>query len=266
MLHTLLLQRVNDMNTRRPEGDKLFKQSLINVAGTGTVEEIMRDMAQIAEPKSAAIKTVLYVRTSTSEQTIDHQIEQAEQAGFKLDDVVQDKGVSGVQTPLAERENGKRLFDLLREGDVLVVRWVDRLGRNYDDIQRNIRLFLDRGVTIKTVINKMVFDARPSDAMGKAIRDAMLSFMSAMAEAQAIAMKEAQAAGIAHAKQNKTDAYKGRKPSFTLEQVNLIMQMFEQGTGVNQIARDMKISKFTVSRITRDPDKARETLARWGSI
>ena len=94
----------------------------------------------------------------------------------------------------------------------------------------------------------------------------MLSFMSAMAEAQAIAMKEAQAAGIAHAKQNKTDAYKGRKPSFTLEQVNLIMHMFEQGTGVNQIARDLTISKFTVSRITRDPDKARETLARWGSI
>ena len=208
-------------------------------------------------------KTVLYVRTSTSEQTIDHQLSQAKQAGFTFDDVIEDEGVSGVSTPLAERPNGKRLFDLLRDGDTLVVRWVDRLGRNYDDIQKNIRLFLDRGVTIRTVINGMTFDAKPTDAMAKAIRDAMLSFMSAMAEAQALAMKEAQSAGIAHAKANKPDSYKGRKPSYTAAQVNLIMQKFKEGDGVNKIARDVGLSKFSVSRITRDPDKALRSLSRW---
>ena len=208
-------------------------------------------------------KTVLYVRTSTSEQTIDHQLSQAKQAGFTFDDVIEDEGVSGVSTPLAERPNGKRLFDLLRDGDTLVVRWVDRLGRNYDDIQKNIRLFLDRGVTIRTVINGMTFDAKPTDAMAKAIRDAMLSFMSAMAEAQALAMKEAQSAGIAHAKATKPDSYKGRKPSYTAAQVSLIMQKFNEGDGVNKIARDVRLSKFSVSRITRDPDKALESLSRW---
>jgi DNA invertase Pin-like site-specific DNA recombinase len=114
-----------------------------------------------------------------TEQTIGHQRIQAESAGYVIDD----EGVSGVQVPLAEREGGKRRFDLLRDGDVLVCRWIDRLGVNYDDIQKNILLFLDRGVTIKTVINGMTFDAKPQDAMGKAVRDAMLSFMSAMAEA-----------------------------------------------------------------------------------
>ena len=208
-------------------------------------------------------KTVLYVRTSTSEQTIEHQLSQAKQAGFTFDDVIEDEGVSGVSTPLAERPNGKRLFDLLRDGDTLVVRWVDRLGRNYDDIQKNIRLFLDRGVTIRTVINDMTFDAKPTDAMAKAIRDAMLSFMSAMAEAQALAMKEAQSAGIAHAKATKPDSYKGRKPSYTAAQVSLIMQKFKEGDGVNKIARDVGLSKFSVSRITRDPDKALESLSRW---
>jgi DNA invertase Pin-like site-specific DNA recombinase len=208
-------------------------------------------------------KTVLYVRTSTSEQTIEHQLSQAKQAGFTFDDVIEDEGVSGVSTPLAERPNGKRLFDLLRDGDTLVVRWVDRLGRNYDDIQKNIRLFLDRGVTIRTVINGMTFDAKPTDAMAKAIRDAMLSFMSAMAEAQALAMKEAQSAGIAHAKATKPDSYKGRKPSYTAAQVSLIMQKFKEGDGVNKIARDVGLSKFSVSRITRDPDKALESLSRW---
>lgn len=209
-------------------------------------------------------KTVLYVRTSTSEQTIEHQLSQAKQAGFTFDDVIEDEGVSGVSTPLAERPNGKRLFDLLRDGDTLVVRWVDRLGRNYDDIQKNIRLFLDRGVTIRTVINSMTFDAKPTDAMAKAIRDAMLSFMSAMAEAQALAMKEAQSAGIAHAKATKPDSYKGRKPSYTAAQVSLIIQRFKEGDGVNKIARDVGLSKFSVSRITRDPDKALESLSRWG--
>ena len=209
-------------------------------------------------------KTVLYVRTSTSEQTIEHQLSQAKQAGFTFDDVIEEEGVSGVSTLLAERPNGKRLFDLLRDGDTLVVRWVDRLGRNYDDIQKNIRLFLDRGVTIRTVINSMTFDAKPTDAMAKAIRDAMLSFMSAMAEAQALAMKEAQSAGIAHAKATKPDSYKGRKPSYTAAQVSLIMQKFKEGDGVNKIARDVGLSKFSVSRITRDPDKALESLSRWG--
>ena len=208
-------------------------------------------------------KTVLYVRTSTSEQTIEHQLSQAKQAGFTFDDIIEDEGVSGVSTTLAERPNGKRLFDLLRDGDTLVVRWVDRLGRNYDDIQKNIRLFLDRGVTIMTVINGMTFNAKPPDAMAKAIRDAMLSFMSAMAEAQALAMKEAQSAGIAHAKATKPDSYKGRKPSYTAAQVSLIMQKFKEGDGVNKIARDVGLSKFSVSRITRDPDKALESLSRW---
>ena len=208
-------------------------------------------------------KTVLYVRTSTSEQTIGHQLSQAKQAGFKFDEVIEDEGVSGVSTPLAERPNGKRLFDLLRDDDILVVRWVDRLGRNYDDIQKNIRLFLDRGVTIRTVINGMTFDANPPDAMAKAIRDAMLSFMSAMAEAQALAMKEAQSAGIAHAKATKPNSYKGRKPSYTAAQVSLIMQKFKEGDGVNKIARDVGLSKFSGSRITRDPDKALESLSRW---
>ena len=75
--------------------------------------------------------TILYSRVSTVDQTAAHQLTQAKAAGFKIDDVVSDEGVSGVTTTLAERPQGKRLFDMLRAGDVLVVRWVDRLGRNY---------------------------------------------------------------------------------------------------------------------------------------
>ena len=208
-------------------------------------------------------RTVLYARTSSAEQTIKHQTEQAIKAGFTLDDVIEDEGISGVQVLLADRDNGKRLFDILREGDVLLVRWVDRLGRNYDDIQKNIRLFLDRGVTIKTIINSMTFEAKPKDAMSKAVRDAMLSFMSAMAEAQTIAMKEAQSAGIAHAKSQSRDKYRGRKPSYTFEDYCNVLALRKVGFGVNETARRTGLNKFVVSRISLHQNETYKALKKW---
>jgi hypothetical protein len=96
---------------------------------------------------------VLYDRVSTTDQTTAHQVSQAKAAGFKIDKVVSDEGVSGIATKLCAREQGKRLFDMLRSGDTLVVRWVDRLGRNYIDVVDTIRDFMRRGVIIRTVIN-----------------------------------------------------------------------------------------------------------------
>src|SRR5215467_5742292 len=123
---------------------------------------------------------VFYARVSTTEQTTAHQRTQAEQAGFKIDKVVADEGISGVSTLLAERPEGKRLFDILRAGDTLVVRWIDRLGRNYEDVTENIRRFMAMGVIIRTVINNMTFDGITADPMQKAVRDALIGFMAAM--------------------------------------------------------------------------------------
>ena len=67
-------------------------------------------------------QTILYARVSTAEQTIAHQRRQAEAAGFKIDEVVTDEGVSGISTRLVDRPQGRRVFDMLRRGDVLVVR------------------------------------------------------------------------------------------------------------------------------------------------
>jgi Resolvase, N terminal domain len=88
--------------------------------------------------------TVLYCRVSTLDQTVEHQRTQAHQNGFKPDLVLADHGVSGVSTRLCERPQGRRLFDILREGDTLVVRWVDRLGRNYQDVMDTVREFIRR--------------------------------------------------------------------------------------------------------------------------
>jgi hypothetical protein len=69
--------------------------------------------------RSWAMKTVLYCRVSTIDQTVDHQLTQAQQAGFKPDVVLSDHGISGVSTNLSQRPQGRRLFDILREGDIL---------------------------------------------------------------------------------------------------------------------------------------------------
>jgi putative DNA-invertase from lambdoid prophage Rac len=162
--------------------------------------------------------TILYARVSTVEQTIEHQRAHAEGQGFRIDEVVADNGVSGVHTRLAERPEGRRLYDKLRCGDVLVVRWLDRLGRNYEDVCDTIREFMRRGVVIRTVINNFTFDGATKDPIRQAVRDALIGFMAATAQAQAEATKAAQRAGIEHAKQNGERAYLGRKPSFTRQQ------------------------------------------------
>jgi len=208
------------------------------------------------------MKTVLYCRVSTADQTIAHQVTQAKAAGFAIDEVVSDEGVSGVSVPLAEREQGRRLFDLLRAGDTLVVRWVDRLGRNYRDVCDNIREFMRRGVVVKTVINGLTFDGATKDPMQQAVRGALIGFMAALSQAQAEATREAQRAGIEHAKASET-AYAGRKPTFTARELDAVQDLLAKETAIGAIAKATGLSRQTVYRIKNDPAWAAEILARW---
>ena len=211
--------------------------------------------------------TILYARVSTADQTIAHQETQARAAGFAIDHVVSDEGVSGVRVPLRERPEGRRLFDMLRAGDTLVVRWVDRLGRNYADVTDTIREVMRRGVVVRTVINNMTFDGATKDPMQQAVRDALIAFMAATAEAQAEATKEAQRAGIGHAKVNPNENgarhYLGRKPSFTRKQLSDVREMTSAGEGVSAIAKATGLERQTIYRIREAPEKAEATLREW---
>ena len=208
--------------------------------------------------------TILYARVSTADQTIEHQLEQAVKAGFKIDEVLADDGVSGVSTSLRERPEGKRLYDKLRAGDVLVVRWVDRLGRNYSDVTGVIREFMERGVIIKTVINGMVFDGATKEPMQMAVRDALISFLAATAQAQAEATREAQKAGIAYAK-GQAGKYRGRKPSYGAEQIEQVVSLLET-MNPNAVAKSVGLSRQAVLRIAADPDAAYARVAKWSGI
>ncbi len=207
--------------------------------------------------------TIFYARVSTADQTLDHQITQAKEAGFKIDEVVSDHGVSGVSTRLCERREGKRLFDLLRSGDTLVVRWVDRLGRNYDDVTDTMRELLRRGVTIKTVINGMTFDGSKDDPMTVAVRDALIGFMAAMAQAETETRKAAQRAGIEAAKQ-KEDKYRGRKPTYSRKQFKQVQDMLASSATISNIAKETGLTRQTIYRIKDTPEICERSLALWG--
>jgi len=208
------------------------------------------------------MRTILYARVSTKDQTLEHQLTQAKQAGFEIDEVVADHGVSGVNTLLADRPQGRRLADMLRSGDVLVVRWLDRLGRSYVDVSDTVEGFLRKGVTVRTVINNLTFDGNPTDPMQAAVRDALIRFMAAMAQAQAEATKEAQRAGIEHARAH-VGKFLGRKPVYTRAQFEEARALLEKGVPVYQIAKKLGVSRPTVDSIRDDPEKAIEVLKKW---
>lgn len=214
-----------------------------------------------------AMHTFLYARVSTSDQTIAHQRAHAEAAGFTFDEVINDDGVSGVTTRFQDRKGGAKLLDKLRRGDTLVVRWVDRLGRNYEDVTDTIRLLMRRGVVVKTIINAMTFDGATKDTMQAAVRDALIGFMAATAQAQTEAIKEAQKAGIKMAREGEEAAtkYRGRKPTFDVEKLQRVHELLSADWSPTAIAAEVKVPRSTVYRIKEDPAKMAAVLQAWQS-
>lgn len=115
-----------------------------------------------------------------------------------------------------------------------------------------VREFMRRGVIIRTVINSLTFDGATTEPMQQAVGDALIAFMAASAQAQAEATKEAQRAGIEHAKGRDT-AYRGRKIWFDRQQLGTVRDMLSAGSGPSLIAAATGL----------DPAAAESMLASW---
>jgi putative DNA-invertase from lambdoid prophage Rac len=127
-----------------------------------------------------------------------------------------------------------------------------------------IREFIRRQIRIETVINRMTFDGATTDPMQQAVRDALIGFMAATAQSQAEVTKEAQKAGIAHAQSNDDGTkYRGRKPTFDLEQYRLVQELLKQGIPVSAIAKTAKLKRQTVYRIQAQPEQQLAALQAW---
>ena len=91
------------------------------------------------------------------------------------------------------------LMEQLAEGDLLYVQSIDRMGRNYEDIQNQWRILTkERGVDI-CVIDMPLLDTRTAkDLLGTVISDVILQLLSYVAQNEREAIKKRQAEGIAY--------------------------------------------------------------------
>ena len=138
-----------------------------------------------------------YVRVSSIEQNEIRQLVALENAGVEKRNIFIDKQ-SGKNF---DRPKYKRLMKKLKPGDLLYIQSIDRLGRNYIEIQEQWRVLTkEKGVDIG-VIDMPILDTRKGkDLLGTFIADLVLQILSFVAQTERENIRSRQAQGIAAAK------------------------------------------------------------------
>jgi DNA invertase Pin-like site-specific DNA recombinase len=151
-----------------------------------------------------------YVRVSTKDQNSARQIaaitEYAEMHNLEIKQLYEEKA-SGKDF---NREEYKSLKMALREGDTLIIKELDRLGRNMEQIKNEWQELQKRGVDIIVIDNPMLNTANKTDLEKTLISNIIFELMSYLAEKEREKIRSRQAEGIAIAK--KAGKYTGRKP------------------------------------------------------
>lgn len=138
-----------------------------------------------------------YVRVSSFDQNEERQIIELRNKNVSENNIYKDKQ-SGKDF---DRPQYKRLIKKLKKGDLLYILSIDRLGRNYEEIQKQWRLLTKEiGIDI-CVIDMPLLDTRQGkDLMGTFIADLVLQILSFVAQNERENIRKRQAQGIAAAK------------------------------------------------------------------
>ncbi|MCM1186101.1 MAG: recombinase family protein [Lachnoclostridium sp.] len=138
-----------------------------------------------------------YVRVSSREQNEDRQMAAMKEMDVPIENIFLDKQ-SGKDF---ERFQYKRLIERLEEEDLLYIKSIDRLGRNYEEIIEQWRLISKVKKTDIVVIDMPLLDTRKGkDLMGTFLSDVVLQVLSFVAENERGNIRQRQAEGIAAAK------------------------------------------------------------------
>ena len=138
-----------------------------------------------------------YMRVSSKEQNEDRQRIALLEMGVQEKDIFMDKQ-SGKDF---ERTQYKRLLRKLDENSVLYIKSIDRLGRNYSDLNEQWRIITKEKKADIVVIDMPILDTRrEKNLLGTFISDIILALLSYVAENERINIKQRQAEGIAAAK------------------------------------------------------------------
>ena len=184
-----------------------------------------------------------YVRVSTREQNEARQVIALEE--FGVDEIMMDKQ-SGKDF---NRPEYRALLERLSPGDVLVIKSIDRLGRNYEEIQNQWRVLTkEKGVDICIVDMPILDTRRGKDLLGTFISDLVLQLLSFVAENERTNIKQRQAEGIAVAKVN--DAAFGRPLKPIPDSFPLVADLF---------SKEMISARGAAERLNVD----RKTFLKW---
>jgi len=161
-----------------------------------------------------------YARVSTKEQNLDRQIVELQ----KYTDKIYSDKESGKDF---ERTNYKRLIRKIKPGDLLVIKSIDRLGRNYDMIiEERQKITKEIGADIKVLDMELLDTTRTEGLTGKFIADIVLQILSYVAEQERNNIKQRQAEGIRIAKQK---GIKFGRPKINSELVDEAIQKYYSG-------------------------------------
>ena len=141
-----------------------------------------------------------YARVSSKEQNLDRQLEALQD----VSKVFSDKA-SGQST---ERPQLQAMLTYLREGDIVVVTELDRLGRNNKELTELMNQIQQKGATLE-VLNLPSMTGIEDDNLRRLINNLMIELYKYQAESERKRIRERQAQGIAIAKQR--GRFKGRK-------------------------------------------------------
>lgn len=165
-----------------------------------------------------------YARVSTKEQNERRQIIALRQYGVDLEHIFIDKQ-SGKDF---ERRNYKRLLRKIKKDDTLVVKSIDRLGRNYDEILEQWRIITKERQAAIVVLDMPLLDTRRNrDLTGTLISDIVLQLLSYVAQTEREFIRQRQREGIAAARENGVQF--GRRPKERPQEYELVKEQWRKG-------------------------------------
>ena len=174
---------------------------------------------------SISNNTYGYIRVSTREQNEDRQIIALREMAVPEANLFVDKQ-SGKDF---ERPQYKRLLRKVKKDDLLYVKSIDRLGRNYGEILEQWRVLTkEKGVDIAVLDMPLLDPRRGKDLMGTFLSDIVLQVLSFVAENERTNIRQRQAEGIAAAKARGVRF--GRPPRPLPENYHSAYQRWKAGT------------------------------------
>ena len=185
-----------------------------------------------------------YARVSTREQNEDRQMIALIENGVKKKNIYLDKE-SGKDF---ERKEYQRLMRKLKKGDLLCIKSIDRLGRNYEEIQRQWRIITKEKEVSIYVIDMPILDTRnEKDLIKTFISDIVLQLLSFVAENERVNIRQRQREGI--------DAAMARGVKFGRPRIEI-------PENFNKVVKDFKQKKISFEKALQQTGLKESTFYR----